>query len=76
MLPGGTQLLCLDDQGSWKPLFPVISTTVDHTCSLYIPVLIDAEKDEQLPKPVRKEKNDNIVTPNEPSPCTYAVFNQ
>jgi uncharacterized protein (UPF0147 family) len=43
---------------------------------LYIPVLIDAEKDEQLPKPVRKEKNDSIATLSDPSPCTYAVFNQ
>jgi uncharacterized protein (UPF0147 family) len=35
-------------------------------------VLIDAEKDEQLPKPVRKEKNDSIATLSDPSPCTYA----
>jgi hypothetical protein len=33
-------------------------------------VLMEAEKAEQLPKPVRKTKKDKSTAPSDPSPCS------
>ena len=41
---------------------------------LGIHVLIDAEKAEQLPKPVKKAKNDRKIMAIDPGPLTYAVY--
>lgn len=37
-------------------------------------VLMEAEKAEELPKPVRNAKNDKRPTPKEPGPCSYAEY--
>lgn len=37
-------------------------------------VLIDAEKAEELPKPVRNAKNDSSPTLKDPCPCSYAEY--
>lgn len=41
---------------------------------LGVHVLMDAEKAEQLPKPVKKAKNDRKIMAIDPGPLTYAVY--